>query len=573
MVTNTRPGISGNTEIEMLGSVSQVNCVLESLVFQGFQNENEFIQLTRYGFQSRVNIVISPNCDAVQNPGCGQEFASSFSAVSIAVIAAVNDPPFLTTCPRSFLKATGAVNIGGLQVSNGSISWSNPVGQCRTVNLFPASDSPMIGNIPIPISLVQPYASGPAFCQVDSASQISPPFCASTNQTVCLSDIRSFVYHIEDLINATLVLQGLRVWDVDIYTGDLALDVSVRFLSNFETTPTLHGYIPLHRFDICISFPLNCQTSNFPAVVFSGSIDYYCARPKTSHGPEVTIDCVKNKNCANCARSQFEVMGSLPFLNTNPGLRINLSSFVLGSNPVQNRYFQYDMKYVITEHASDTTLENGTLSLSFSCLNSTCSETQGSFTVQGLMTAEVGFSVTSAGTKFDWYSASPMNVNGTYIYDQTSDSSPLFQVTVISYAVPIYNAAVTASFGNISIPSNQMPLLDNSAQSKGFNGRIDEINLALSEIEYRIPGPVMPFINTMSSVDARYGDVQCDLKIVVDDYGYLTTALDPTTMSLLGTPVTSSGEAYQIAEVTTPSTFSFNAMVCARDQVHVSQCA
>ena len=140
-------------------------------------------------------------------------------------------------------------------------------------------------------------------------------------------------------------------------------------------------------------------------------------------------------------------------------------------------------------------------------------------------------------------------------------SNPLLQITAISSTIPTYVATVNTSFGKISLPSNLMPLSTNSDQSKTFSGRIDQINLALSQIEYQVPGPSMPYINTMSRINSQYGNVQCDLQIIIDDKGYLTEGLNSDKLSPLGQPVTTSGQPYQLPIIKSPSIFSFNTLV------------
>ena len=559
LLTTNQPGLSGNTQIEMLGTVSQINCVLASLIFQGFQDENDKIQITRYGFRSSVTLKIAPNCDAALNTGCGQEFSSTFIATSIGVITAMNDPPFITACPQFFLKAIAPISQLGLRAQNGIVTWENNVGQCQNVNLFPSSNSPTIGGIPLSFEMVQPYASSPAYCQIESPTKVYPPFCARTNQSVCLPNVRSFVYHIEDLANAKLVLLGLRVWDVDLYTGDLAMEMSIKFMADYVIP--LSGYLPLHRFIDCINNPLYCQISKFRASVLIGSIDYYCARPNTAYGPEVDVLCVKAKNCVNCARSQAEVIGSLPYLNGNPALRINLTNFVLSPGYIENKLFHYDMAYSINEQFGVATLEEGMLSLDFSCdPNSICSSSFGNYVVTGQMTANAGFSQASTGIRFDWYGASPLIVSGFYAYQSTQDN-PLLQITVISSTVPVYDATVSVSFGNISIPMLQVPLSTDNGLSKTFSGRIDEINLALSQIEYQVPAATMPYLNTMSGLNSRYGNVQCDLKVIINDRGYMTASTD-SSLGPIGQPVTNSGGPTQVPTILPPAIFTFNTMVC-----------
>eukprot|EP00291_Cryptomonas_curvata_P019876 CAMPEP_0172160662 /NCGR_PEP_ID=MMETSP1050-20130122/5681_1 /TAXON_ID=233186 /ORGANISM="Cryptomonas curvata, Strain CCAP979/52" /LENGTH=1190 /DNA_ID=CAMNT_0012830447 /DNA_START=512 /DNA_END=4084 /DNA_ORIENTATION=+ len=535
---------------------------MASLIFQGLQDDNEQVQIANSGYRSSFSVIIGPNCDAVQNPGCGQEFASTFSVTSIAKIAAVNDPPFITTCPQAFLQATGDVQLSGLEVKDGIVTWSNPFGQCQKVNLFPSTSSPIIGPIPLPFSFVKPYLGGPAYCQTDSPTQIFPPFCERTNQSVCMPSLSSFAYHVEDLSNAKLILRGLRIWDVDLYSGDLALDVSVRFVSD----PILRdGYIPLHRFQECIDDPLFCNVKRYPARVVVGSINYYCARPRTAYGPEVDEKCVQSKDCLNCARSTSDVIGSVPYLPSDPSLRINLTSFVLADGHIEGEFFQFDMAYEIMEQFSDAVLERGVVSLSFTC-ESTCS-TKGSsvaglYSIHGSMSASAGVSKTSTGRKFDWYGASPLNVSGTYVYQSEADI-PLMRLTLISSTIPIYAATVSASFGNISLPMNRVQLTTDTLQLKTLYGRIDQINMALSQIEFQVPAGSMPYMNTMSGVNSLYGDAQCDLKVVIDDSRYMTATLSSDSLKEMGKPVTSSGASYQIPGMSQPSNFSFNTIIVA----------
>ncbi len=542
----------------------QVNCIIGSLIFQGLQDDNEEAQISINGYRSSVSVVISPNCNAVQNPGCGQEFASTFSVTSTATIVAVNDPPFITTCPQAFLQATGIVSLSGLEVKDGIVSWSNPLGQCQKVNLFPSTSSPIVGPIPSPFASLSPYSGGPAYCQKDSPTQVFPPFCERANLSVCMPSLNSFAYHVEDLENAKLILRGLRVWDVDLYSGDLALDLSVRFASD----PKLRdGNIPLHRFQECIDDPLYCSVKRFPALVVVGSINYYCARPRTAYGPEVNENCVQQKNCLNCARSGSDVIGSLPHLPSDPSLRINLISFVLADGHIEDEIFQYDMGYEITGKFSNKVLELGILSLTFTC-ESTCSSkgssASGVYSIRGSMSATAGVSKTSTGSNFDWYGASPLNVSGTYVY-LSEFEIPLMQLTLISSTVPIYAATVSTSFGSISLPMNKMQLSTDTLQVKTLFGRIDQINLALSQIEYQVPAESMPDMNTMSGVNSLYGNAQCDLKVIIDDGLYMTAKLSSGTLNEMGKPVTSSGAPYQIPAINQPTSFSFNTIVSILD--------
>jgi hypothetical protein len=62
-----------------------------------------------------------------------------------------------------------------------------------------------------------------------------------------------------------------------------------------------------------------------------------------------------------------------------------------------------------------------------------------------------------------------------------------------------------------------MQLTTDTLQVKSLFGRINQRNMALSQMEYQVPAGSMPYVNTMSSVHSLYGNAQCDLKIVIDD--------------------------------------------------------
>ena len=159
---------------------------------------------------------------------------------------------------------------------------------------------------------VPPMRIQPKFCQTEDVRILDPPFCAAladAGHTACAADPMSYVYHIEDYEDAVLKVNGVRLWDKDIWTGHIDTTFSFKFQP--ESAGIRKANDPFdHEVD---DGGLKIQDG-------SGVFGFYCPRPyydskKRASQFETGADSKNQAWNKYCAKTLNDAISSVIILN------------------------------------------------------------------------------------------------------------------------------------------------------------------------------------------------------------------------------------------------------------------
>ena len=124
---------------------------------------------------------------------------------------------------------------------------------------------------------------------------------------------------------------------------------------------------------------------------------------------------------------------------------------------------------------------------------------------------------------FDWFRASPLKLGGRIDQQRGITNGIItFYVDASSKTIttPRFNLIASARYGNVTLP-NTLPITPQyrNRTHVRIRGTMNELNAALSVIEYRVPGTVLPHFNTLSKNHSIYGNVSEELLVQIDDGG------------------------------------------------------
>lgn len=327
----------------MTDDYAVVNCTLQYLTFQGLRYFNKMKQLNQFGIQPRVRVQVGP--PRLGGPvKDGLDYIYSIETNTFVVLDEMNTLPNLEACPTMGIeKESDAVRyreqydsaVIASAVRPQLLYWDPSSGGNRCLQtrlpgadrlLFPAPQpngyqppqmnaGQLIGlHTPVKGSPVAPKKIEPTFCQTQDERILDPPFCASLaayGHVSCAADPMSYVYHIEDYEDAVLKINGVRLWDKDIWTGHLDTTFSFKFKTMDGGDGVSKANDP---FDNQVDDGgLNIQDG-------SGNFVFFCARPYYDSAKRATQfeTGVNSNNQAwnkHCARTLQDAISGIVMLD------------------------------------------------------------------------------------------------------------------------------------------------------------------------------------------------------------------------------------------------------------------
>jgi len=621
--------VNHNTSFFVTGTYDVVNCTLQFLTFQGLRFANKMTQLANFGKQPRVTVHVGP-------PRSGGPTADGINFISEAVSATfiimneVNTLPSLgppggagmredsqgNICPtmgiendrtdtgNPFPEQYQNTKISSLYdaVSPGLLFWNASKGGSRCLQTPLPGANRLLSPAPVPNfvttnnvgqriltrqpkgSDIHPTKIDPSFCQNIETRIRDPPFCDDLKKVghfSCNADPMSYVYHIEDYEDATMRLNGVRMWDKDLWTAHVDTTFSLRFEAKDTSSNKLND-------------PFTDNSGKPMAIQGPGIFTAFCAEPFYDEGKRESqkntdqLDSnfgVWDKYCARTrddaisgivmfdkAETQIFVLttadrtAATDFDTTNCQM---VQCLTPDCDPTVEAQKQ-ENKWMCSKVENDETECMVVKDVSeIACVRGsdkkcTCTsqvhvrpdvngqktwemflfweladrDNRGITYEKGYMTLKYTRSSIISGTMwadpqtlpyrdyvdgnglpFDWFRASPFKLKGKIT---TSDAISFYiDASTKPIVSPQFTMSLNSIYGNISLPNTPPHLVpvEKTRTKIKIVGTMNELNEALSVLEYRVPGAVMPHFNTLSRNHSIYGRVEEKLVLTMDDGG------------------------------------------------------
>eukprot|EP00960_Hanusia_phi_P046081 757608-Hanusia_phi.AAC.2 len=507
-----------------ISNVDGVNCIIRHLYFQGLPNANVMTQRNLYGEQPQLVIQVVPTCQKdfvpictqgnpgsprdcateqratqctenggfcatcvcsnvdTEGPFCGAEFTATFTSTTEIDLQAVDDLPFLQSCPyMSFVNRSSSQYL-----TSSSYFWTKSEGGPRC-SALPIQNSPVLYTGSNAATQIFPVYMHPSYCGDGCAGY---PISAR----LCLSSAGSYAYHIEDLETVDLVFNGIYINDLDFTNGMLQM-------SNFFGIPA----------GLIVGNFQGAGSINPPPAIssVSGTMGSYCAIAKPF---------------SKCATSSSETFGNVPVLpadkmrlkivattvrplnsagqcdlSNQPQLACTLVNMQCSCRS-QAYFVQGANRSVILFYELSSTVDNRTLETGYIDFNMYLATGATYDTVQGQMYADPGRVYSTALQQtIDWFPASPMTVTG--VYNRSTEALQLEHIQTSPSVNPTMTLTVSAKYGTLSLEGSGSKLLVDTRTTKTIVGTVDEVNTAITMLKYSVPGAnIFPYLNTITTV-------------------------------------------------------------------------
>jgi len=294
----------------VVGTYDVVNCTMAYLRFQGLRFANKMTQLANYGKQPQVTVLVAP--PRTSGPSeTGLQFIYEKETTTFIVMEEVNSLPNLETCPTMRIEKDNDLTLR---------YWEPGMGGDRCLDTpLPGGASVLFRGLKTVIpdgwqakggTAVAPMKIFPAFCQIDEVREEKPPYCLTLSQqghTSCSPDPNSYFYHMEDDEDSTLRVNGIRMWDKDLWNGHVDTTFAFRFLPVEQDGVSFKLNDP---FDHDSREPLNIEAG-------SGLFSSFCARPyydRLSRAAQYDTEQLKSDGRnwnKHCARSWTEAISDI----------------------------------------------------------------------------------------------------------------------------------------------------------------------------------------------------------------------------------------------------------------------